>query len=255
MVQAAGQTRSENQAMKSVTNAAPSPTATDVSRQDEAAWGLPSSEVMRWPALLAILIALGLYVTLPNHLYYGPVWLLPAAETALFIALLVTRQMEETGYRWERYTAMALIAAMNAANVGSLLLLLNSLIASTPVHGHKIVAQSLMLWSAQIWVTNVIVFALWYWELDRGGPIARCKRIHRSPDLLFPQMVNPDAAEPGWTPSFFDYVYTSFTNAAAFSPTDTMPLSEWAKALFMLQSAASLVTVALVVARIANILP
>jgi hypothetical protein len=111
------------------------------------------------------------------------------------------------------------------------------------------------VWSAQIWLTNVIVFALWYWELDRGGPVARCLPHHRAPDFLFPQMANPDAAPPGWTPSFFDYVYTSFTNAAAFSPTDTMPLSEWAKALFMIQSSASLVTAVLVIARIANILP
>ncbi len=240
--------------MKSLGNVHSSVTA-DAGTTEDAAWGVPGNTVHRWPALLAILVALGLYVTLPNHLYYGPVWLLPAVEAALFIALLVTRRMEETGYRWERYAALALIAAMNAANVGSLLLLLHSLVASTPIHGHKIVAQNLMQWSAQIWVTNVIVFALWYWELDRGGPIARCEPRHRSPDLLFPQMANPKAAEPGWTPSFFDYVFTSFTNAAAFSPTDTMPLSEWAKALFMLQAAASLVTVGLVVARIANILP
>lgn len=232
-----------------------SPSSAREDNQDNAAWGFPAKKVHRWPALLAILVALGLYVTLPNHLYYGPVWLLPAAEAALFIALVVTRRMEETGYRWERYAAFALIAAMNAANVGSLLLLLHSLVASTPIHGHKIVAQNLMLWAAQIWVTNVIVFALWYWELDRGGPIARCHPRHRFPDLLFPQMTNPKAAEPDWTPSFFDYVFTSFTNAAAFSPTDTLPLSEWAKALFMIQAAASLVTVGLVVARIANILP
>lgn len=231
-----------------------SATATANKKRD-AAWGEPSNQVHRWPALLAIFVALALYVTLPNHLYYGPIWLLPAAEAALFVALLITRQMNETGYRWERGAALGLIAAMNAANVGSLLLLLHGLVGSSLVHGHKIVAQNLMVWSAQIWVTNVIVFALWYWELDRGGPIARCHTRHRAPDLLFPQMANPDAAPPGWTPSFLDYVYTSFTNAAAFSPTDTMPLTEWAKTLFMLQSAASLVTVALVVARIANILP
>ncbi len=225
------------------------------SRKGDAAWGVPSREVHRWPALLAILIALALYVTLPNHLYYGPIWLLPLAEGALFVALFIARGTDTIGYRWERGTAMGLIAVMNAANVGSLLLLLHALVSSSTVHGHKIVAQNLIIWSAQIWLTNVIVFALWYWELDRGGPSARCESHHRSPDLLFPQMSNPDAAPSGWTPSFLDYAYTSFTNAAAFSPTDTMPLTEWAKILFMLQSAASLVTVALVVARIANILP
>lgn len=137
----------------------------------------------------------------------------------------------------------------------SLLLLIHSLLGGAPIHGFKINAQNLIVWSGQIWLTNVIVFGLWYWELDRGGPVARCLPHHRSPDFLFPQMTNPDAAPPGWTPAFFDYLYTSFTNAAAFSPTDTMPLSEWAKALFLIQSLTSLATAVLVIARIANILP
>jgi hypothetical protein len=226
----------------------------DIQEKQDAEWGVAAREVERWPALLAILIAMVLYVTLPGHLYYGPVWLLPAVEGALIVALLMARS-REAGHRWQRWFAIALIAAMNVANIGSLFLLIHSLLYSTLVNGQKINAQHLMEWSAQIWLTNVIVFALWYWELDRGGPVSRCLPHHRSPDLLFPQMDNPDAAPPGWTPSFFDYVYTSFTNAAAFSPTDTMPLSEWAKALFMIQSMASLVTAVLVIARIANILP
>lgn len=197
---------------------------------------------------------MALYVTLPDHLYYGPVWALPAGEGALCIALLAARQLEE-GHQWQRGAAIGLIAAMNFANIGSLFLLVHSLLGSTLVNGHKITAQHRVVWSAQIWLTNVIVFGLWYWELDRGGPVSRCLPFHREPDLLFPQMSNPDAAPPGWTPSFFDYIYTSFTNAAAFSPTDTMPLSQWAKALFLIQSLASLVTGVLVIARIANILP
>lgn len=220
-----------------------------------AQWGVRARTDQRWPALIAILIAMGLYVTLPGHLYYGPVWLLPAVEGALFVALLVARQMEDVEYIWQRRAAIGLIAAMNAANIGSLLLLIHALVGSLLVNGHKITAQSLILWSAQIWLTNVIVFALWYWELDRGGPLARCLPHHRAPDLLFPQMINSGAAPSGWSPSFFDYVYTSFTNAAAFSPTDTLPLTEWAKALFMIQSLASLATAVLVISRIANILP
>lgn len=224
-------------------------------RQAGPGWGVAARSDPRWPALLAILAAMALYVTLPRHLYYGPVWLLPAVEGALIVALLTARQVESEGHGWQRGLAISLIAAMNAANVGSLILLIHSLLGSSLVDGHKITAQNLAVWSAQVWLTNVVVFALWYWELDRGGPIARCLPHHRAPDLLFPQMANPDAAPPGWTPSFFDYVYTSFTNAAAFSPTDTMPLSQWAKALFLIQSLASLVTAVLVIARIANILP
>ena len=104
-----------------------------------------------------------------------------------------------------------------------------------------------------IWLTNVIVFGLWYWELDRGGPATRQQASHRQPDFLFPQMSTPGSA-PGWTPAFVDYLYTSFTNATAFSPTDTMPLTVWAKLLFMVQSLASLVTVAVVISRAVNIL-
>jgi hypothetical protein len=228
---------------------------TDIRKKRDAEWGVAASQVQRWPALLAIVIAMALYVTLPGRLYYGPVWVLPTVEGALFVALLAARKMEQEGHEWQRGLAIGLIAAVSAANIGSLLLLIHALLGSTLVNGHKITAHNLVVWSAQIWLTNVIVFALWYWELDRGGPVARCLRHHRAPDFLFPQMANPDAAPPGWTPSFFDYVYTSFTNAAAFSPTDTMPLSEWAKALFLIQSAASLVTAVLVIARIANILP
>ena len=106
----------------------------------------------------------------------------------------------------------------------------------------------------QIWLTNVIVFGLWYWELDRGGPGARCRENHREPDFLFPQMSTPAAAPPSWAPRFLDYLYVAFTNATAFSPTDTLPLTAWAKVLMAIQSLASLLTVALVAARAVNIL-
>jgi hypothetical protein len=232
-----------------------SPPVTNIHSQAEAEWGVPSHRFQRWPALLAILASLGLYVTLPGHLYYGAVWLLPAVEGALFLALLTARQVEDEGAEWQRGTAIALIAAMSAANISSLLLLIHSLLSRATVHGLQITPENLIIWSAQIWVTNVIVFGLWYWELDRGGPVARCLPHHRAPDFLFPQMVNPDAAPPDWSPSFFDYLYTSFTNAAAFSPTDTMPLTPLAKLLFTIQSSASIITAVLVIARIANILP
>jgi hypothetical protein len=100
----------------------------------------------------------------------------------------------------------------------------------------------------------VIVFGLWYWELDRGGPSARHDPHHREPDFLFPQMATPGSARPDWAPGFLDYLYVSFTNATAFSPTDTMPLTPLAKSLMAVQSAASLLTVALVAARAVNIL-
>src|SRR5439155_7990760 len=110
-------------------------------------------------------------------------------------------------------------------------------------------APRLLLNGCAIWFTNVIVFALWYWEIDRGGPAARANARAVHPDFLFAQMAAPELADHDWEPTFIDYLYLSFTNSTAFSPTDTLPLSRWAKLAMMFQSAVSLVTVALVVAR------
>jgi uncharacterized membrane protein len=135
------------------------------------------------------------------------------------------------------------------ANVISLVRLVDLLLNGQVRNGH-----ALIWYAVQIWFTNVLVFGLWYWELDRGGPAERAGTHHREPDFLFPQMANPGCAPPRWNPSFLDYLYVSFTNATAFSPTDTLPLTEWAKVLMMVQSLASLITVALVAARAVNIL-
>jgi uncharacterized membrane protein len=101
----------------------------------------------------------------------------------------------------------------------------------------------------------MVVFSLWYWEFDRGGPGARAEALDPYPDFLFPQMTNPEFSPMDWSPTYFDYLFTSYTNASAFSPTDVMPLTRWAKMLMMVQSATSLVTVGLVIARAVNILP
>ncbi len=115
-------------------------------------------------------------------------------------------------------------------------------------------ATKLLLYGGAIWLTNVLVFALWYWELDRGGPVTRMLGARKHPDFLFAQMASPEVAPEDWEPMFLDYFYLSFTNATAFSPTDTLPLTRWAKMLMLLQSAVSLATVALVIARAVNIL-
>ena len=140
---------------------------------------------------------------------------------------------------------------MNLANVVSLGELVHELLAH--VHAAS-VGRDLIYASVPVWVTNVLVFALWYWELDRGGPVARLETKRRQPDFLFPQMTAPDATCRTGRRRFIDYLFTSFTNATAFSPTDTMPLTPWAKILMMVQSLASLLTVALVVSRAVNIL-
>lgn len=218
-------------------------------------WGAAAGAVPRWPALLAVLVAVVLYATLPDRLYYGPKWLLPILEGLMIVPLAISRGRDRyREHTWQRWVALALVAVMNAANIGSLLLLIHGLVGSGVVAGHKVTPHDLVIWSGQIWFTNVIVFALWYWELDRGGPGARSQPTHREPDFLFPQMMTPQSAPRLWQPSFVDYLYVSFTNATAFSPTDTMPLTEWAKMLMMVQAMASLLTVALVAARAVNIL-
>jgi hypothetical protein len=146
--------------------------------------------------------------------------------------------------------SLALIAAISLANLWSAGHLIRGLIR----HKDLSDAGTLLANGAAIYVTNIVSFGLWYWEFDRGGPVARAQAQRAYPDFLFPQMSSPELASPNWAPNFIDYLYVSFTNATAFSPTDTMPLSRWAKLLMGVQSAVSLATVGLVIARAINIL-
>jgi len=205
----------------------------------------------RWPASLALICALVLYVTLPEHLTLGPPWILAVIELALIVPVaLVFPRRTHHDPQWLRTIAIVLIATINAANVASLVFLVRFLLTAGP----KATGTELLISSLEVWLTNVIVFALWYWELDRGGPNARLAPTQQPPDFLFPQVLTPSIAPPGWRPHFFDYFYVAFTNATAFSPTDTMPLTQTAKTLMAVQSLTSLLTVALVAARAVNIL-
>jgi uncharacterized membrane protein len=220
-------------------------------QRDDAAWGIPSHHEPRWPALCAVAVAIALQLVLPDRLIQGlgNRALIPALEGALIVILLVVNPGHITREQSRlRAIGLVLIALITVANVVSLIELIHALL-----YGSKAGGRSLVYASVPIWLTNVLVFGLWYWELDRGGPAARQLQHHRQPDFLFPQMSTP-AAAPRWTPGFLDYLYTSFTNATAFSPTDTMPLTAWAKMLMMAQSLASLITVAVVISRAVNIL-
>jgi len=218
---------------------------------DEVAWGVESLGEPRWPEILAIVAAIGLQLALPDSLIrdLGNRALIPSLEGGLLLVLLIANpgriSKEESRLR---IVGLALIALITVVNVIALVELIHALLYGTRAGG-----RSLVYASVPIWLTNVIAFGLWYWELDRGGPALRQQPHHRAPDFLFPQMSTPGSA-PGWTPQFLDYLYTSFTNATAFSPTDTMPLTAWAKLLMMMQSLASLVTVAVVISRAVNIL-
>jgi uncharacterized membrane protein len=217
-----------------------------------AAWGHPSKDGKPWYPAAAVLVAIGLWLGLPDQFALPGVY--RYIVTSLSIVLLVTltytrRSPRHVASNVPRLLSIVLIGVINATNLVSLVDLISSLLNS-----HVIGGDVLFRSAALIWLTNVIVFALWYWELDRGGPYQRIHRQHRHPDFLFPQMETHLAAPKGWSPQFIDYLYVSFTNATAFSPTDTMPLTPWAKVLMMVQSIASLITIALVAARAVNVL-
>lgn len=215
------------------------------------AWRRATEGEPRWPVSLGVAVALALQVSLPGEVVVHPRWLLPALSASLLAGLLAAdprRIVRRSPVL--RATSVALVALVSGSNLWSAGRLVVDLVS-----GHTLSdAARLLLAGGAIWLTNVIVFALWYWELDRGGPAARAHALRQHPDFLFAQMQNPELAPPDWEPGFADYLFLSFTNAAAFSPTDVLPLSRWAKLMMLVQAVVSLATVALVVARAVNTL-
>jgi uncharacterized membrane protein len=216
------------------------------------AWRRVTQGEPRWHVGIAMVAAICLQLPLPDRLVLvKPVWLLPAVQAVLFVVLAgLNPHRIDVESRVIRALSLTLVAALSLANAWSAGRLVVGLVQGTQGKA----AGPLLISGGTIWLTNVIIFALWYWEFDRGGPVARVNATHVYPDFQFVQMTTPQLAPPDWEPMFFDYLYLAFTNAAAFSPTDVMPLSRWAKAAMLLQSVVSIVTVALVVARAVNIL-
>ena len=203
-----------------------------------------------WPVQATLLAAIVLQLTLPKRLTVGPSWLIPALEGALLVAMyLATPRKLEFEHARRRRAALSLIAFVSAANIFSLVELTHFLLHHNPENGRELIVSGML-----IWLTNFLIFSLWYWEMDRGGPGRRAAGNDARPDFLFPQM-SDDRIEPlAWRPKFIDYLYVSLTNATAFSPTDTMPLTPMAKSIMGVQSIVSLVTIGLVVSRAVNIL-
>jgi hypothetical protein len=177
-------------------------------------------------------------------------WLIPVGpELGLVASLALSgprKKLEQAGLR--RHASLGLVGLISLANAVALVALIGSVLSGQEKSGGQ-----LLLKGASVWMTNVIAFGLWFWELDRGGPVRRLGRNLPPPDFQFPQTENPELAEPGWHPRLLDYVYVSFTNSIAFSPTDAMPLTRRAKALMLMGSAVSAVTILLVAARAVNI--
>ncbi len=203
-----------------------------------------------FPAQLAVLSAIALQLLLPERLTIGPIWLLPVLEGILLIGLLAaTPRRLESEHPIRRRAALGMTAIVSAANITSLALLSHELLRHGSPNGHELITAGVV-----IWLTNVVIFGLWYWETDRGGPGKRAAGHDEPPDFLFVQMTDDDIEPADWRPQFIDYLYVSFTNATAFSPTDTMPLTPTAKSMMGLQSLVSLVTIGLIVARAVNVL-
>lgn len=204
-----------------------------------------------WHVQLAMLGALILQLRLPDNYVFGSRFLLITIELLLLVALLFTTPKERIFRSLSRRVNVFLLIAMTSlANSYALVEVARHLLQS----GHVNDGRRLILTAVNIYLTNIIIFGLWYWEMDGGGPGARARIADHEHDFLFPQNQNENYRHPKWQPTFIDYLYVSSTNGMAFSPTDTLPLSRRAKMLMLAQAALSLVTVALVAARAVNIL-
>lgn len=216
----------------------------------------------RLPAVAATLVAIALYLFLPQRLLVAPRYVLPALECVLLVPLVAINPRRLTRQtRTFRVLSLTLVAMIGASNLLALGTLIHELVSAEVKDG-----RALLLASLQIWLTNIIVFGLAYWELDRGGPVSRTQVPRESlplADFRFSQDENDDAVQEvsdgasktsDWVPTLMDYLYVSVTNSTAFSPTDTMPLSSRAKFLMSVESVAALVTSLLVIARAVSIL-
>jgi uncharacterized membrane protein len=205
----------------------------------------------RWPILLAVAASIALQFSLPNRHVLSPTFLFPAVEVLLLLALLIANPAR-VGRRSavRRRLALALVIVMTVDNLGAVVEMVRDILNDAKDDTGTV----LLATGGAVWLTNVIAFSLWYWLLDRGGPAARRDGTASSPSFAFSEMQSPDLVAPDWAPQYVDYFYLAFTNATAFSPTDTLPLNSWAKMLMLAQSAISLVVAVMIIARAVNIL-
>ena len=216
----------------------------------------------RWPAVVALLVAIVLYALLPSSFLPWLRYTAVGLAALMFIPLIAVNPLRfQRQTRWSRRLSVGQVLFLAAANQVALVQLVYAL-----VHANKDDGPSLLLAAAQVWITNVIVFALIYWEMDRGGPVTRTQAKRSEipqADFRFPQDEDHDAVaevavrssnKSDWTASYVDYLYFSASNSMAFSPTDTMPLSHRAKVLMLIESFAGFIILALVIARAVSLL-
>jgi hypothetical protein len=209
----------------------------------------------RWPIALAvsafIAITVAARILEPHRESLGPTWLVPGIEIALLVALITADPARVSARaNWLRRLAITLVGALAIVAVSSTAVLISDLIRGASVAES---AGPLLTSGALIWLGNCLVFALLYWLLDSGGPLARYRGEREYPDFAFSQQMSPELAPPGWQPQFGDYLILGVTTSMAFSPTDVMPMVLWAKLTMALQSLISLMVFGLVIARAVNV--
>lgn len=201
----------------------------------------------RWPAFVAMLAAAGVYLALPEPLSVGPSWLLLVVIVLLMIPIGISARRGDHGVT--RILTLIANIAITLAMIGALIRLVEG------IPEHLETPRALLRSASALWVSNILISALWYWKLDAGGPLRReLPNGMANSSFLFPQMSSKATGELGWVPNFVDYLFLAFNTSTAFSPTDTAVLSKWAKLGTMLQSLISLTIIALLAARAVNIL-
>ncbi|MBV9339898.1 MAG: DUF1345 domain-containing protein [Acidobacteria bacterium] len=201
----------------------------------------------RWPAFVAMLAAAGVYWALPEPLSVGPGWLLLVIIVFLMIPIVISAR--------QGHHHVTIILTFIANSVIGLAMIASLVLLVQGLPRHLETPRALLRSALSLWVTNILIFALWYWKLDGGGPLLRENPSGMSKSsFLFPQLVNRGDSDESWVPNFVDYLFLAFNTSTAFSPTDTAVLSRWAKLATMLQSLISLTIIALLAARAVNIL-
>lgn len=207
---------------------------------------------LRWTVALTILVVLGLLTVLPDRVRFVPIWApyIPGLTVLAAMAMVPLTGGKTRWLRLERIILLIFCVLMGIATLISLTYLIYEMInRSAVLDGLQLLTSSIA-----VWVVNVLIFSLLYWQIDLGGPEARIHRRHSQPDWLFPQSDLPEGVMPNWRPTFIDYLFLSYNTATAFSPADALPITARAKLLMMLQSVISLVTILVVVSRAINII-
>jgi hypothetical protein len=207
----------------------------------------PAAGVPHWPATVALVLVGILLTFLSNQLTLGPSWLPLAIVAILIVPITIARRRNL--HAWRRRLGMIGLGTVTGALAASVILLVYLLARS------ELQAKSLLVGGASIWAANLLTFSVWYWEIDGGGPAKRRRDGHVSSDFLFPQLqVGDGKSSGGWWPGFLDYMFVAFNASTAFSPTDTLILSQRAKILMMIQATISFVAVIIIAARAINTL-